>query len=134
MPYLVDHSYHVLKEEGGGRSTLPRSPASTSGAILTTPPAFSCVADARSLSIGALVLLDTGRYAKANINESWRGSPIPSETIVPLLKSAESIDKPTATRCMAGKADLSIYTTCASTAARIIPPPRRSTSTNEDVL
>ena len=133
MSYHADHTYHALKEEGGGRSTLQRRPASISGAMPPSTPANSYAAGAREPLRRAIAPELTGSGVKAASSKSWRGSPMPSKTIVPLLRSAESIDKPTASRCMAGKADLSIYTTCANTAARIIHPPRRSTSTNGDV-
>ena len=134
MPYHADLVRIKLREERSGGGTLPRSPLTISGAILITLPASSYVAGARNLSIGELVLRDTERNAKVNINESLRGSPMPSLTIVRRLRGAGRCDSASASQCIAGRAGPSISATSASIATRICHPRRRSATTSGDVL
>ena len=53
---------------------------------------------------------------KAASSESSRGSPIPSKTNAPWLRSTEPSESSWAYRCTAGKGDLGIFITPASTA------------------
>ena len=117
-----------------GRDILLRSRGSTSGAMLGIILVSSCAAAARNPSISVIARHDTERFAKASINESWRGLPIPSKINVPLLRSAERLAFSWASQSMVGKADPGIFATSASTAARIFYQPRRSATTNGDAL
>jgi len=74
------------------------------------------------------------RYVRASINESSRGSRIPSETDAPQQRSAGPSGPPWASQCTTGKAGPATPATSASTAARTCPRPRRSTSTSGDAL
>ena len=76
----------------------------------------------------------TERVVKININEISIDSQIPSQTNVPRLRSAERCDSVSASQFMAGKADLSISVTSASTAWSIYHPRIRSATTSGDVL
>ena len=126
-------STNYLAEAGSGRGTPPRSLACISGAI-PSHMAPSCAAGARLSSSRAIARGVTARLVKASINESWRGSPGPSETDAPLLRSAGRRGSSWGSQCIGGKAGPGISTTSASTAARSCPQPRRSTSTSGDAL
>ena len=117
-----------------GRDILLISRGSISGAMLGITLASSYAAAARNPSISVIARHDTGRFAKASTNESWRGLPIPSKINVPLLRSAERLASSWASQSMAGKADPGISAMSASTATRIFPKPRRSANTNKDAL
>jgi hypothetical protein len=75
-----------------------------------------------------------GGLVKAASNESSRGSPIPSKTNAPWLRSTEPSESSWASRCTAGKGDLGIFITFASTAGRTFHQQRRSATTSGDVL
>jgi hypothetical protein len=106
---------------------------STSGATLMILESLY-VDDARKGLRGALTRNCTEKHVKVPINESLRGSLIPSETNVPLLRSAERCESAWAYQYIAGKADLCIAATCASTVGRTFRQPRRNATTNGDVL
>jgi hypothetical protein len=120
-------------EGGGGRGILPRSLVSINGAILSTPVS-SYAAGARIFFKHAIEQEVTERSAKASINQSSRGSPGPSEIDVPLLRSADRIEFSWASQFIGSKADRGISATSASSAAKIILQPKRSTNINGDVL
>ena len=96
--------------------------------------ASSCVACAREVLKRDMERELTEKFARASINESSRGSPTPSETDAPRLRSAGRSGSSRASQCTGSKADPGIPATSASTAARSCPQPRRSTSTSEDAL
>jgi hypothetical protein len=122
-----------IPQERRGRSIQQRSHVSISGAMLKTLESLY-VEDARKGLRGALTRNCTEKHVKVPINESLRGSLIPSETNAPLLRSAGRRESAWASRCTAGKGDPGISITSASTARRICPQLRRSTSTSGDVL
>ena len=96
--------------------------------------ASSCAAGAREVLKGDMKRERTERSARASTSESSRGSPTPSETDAPQLRSAGRRASSWASQSTASKAGPGIPATSASTAARSCPPPRRSTSTSGDAL
>ena len=122
-----------IPRERRGRSIQLRSHVSTSGATLMILESL-CVDDARKGLRGAITRYCTEKHVKVPINESWKGSLIPSETNVPLLRSAEQCESAWDSRCTAGKGDPGISITSASTAGRTFHQPRRNATTNGDVL
>ena len=126
----ADLSYRTPPEERRGRDILPRSLVESSGSNTES----SYVAAAKKLSNSAIERRNTERYARASINQSSRGSPIPSETDAPRLRSAGKRATSWASKCTASKAGPGISSTSLSTAARTFPQPTRSATTNGDAL
>jgi hypothetical protein len=123
-----------IPPERRGRSIQLRSHVSINGATLISTLESLSVDDARKGLRGALTQNCTEKHVKVPINESLRGSLIPLETNVPLLRSEERCESAWACQFIAGKADLHIAVTSASTAGRTFHQPRRNATTNGDVL
>ena len=106
----------------------------SSGAMLSSNQESSYAAGARDSSKGAIARDDIEGLVKTDIRKILKDSPCPSETDVPLLRSAERSESAWASQFTAGKADLHIAVTSASTAGRTFHQPRRNAITNGDVL
>ena len=121
---------HKKEEEEGIQL---KSHVSINGATLMNLESLYVAGERHPLR-DALPLNGIEGLVKAASSESSRGSPIPSRTGAPLLRSAGRRESAWDSRFTADKADRGISATSASTAARIFPQLRRNATTSGDAL